>query len=78
MKGHPWWKNNRPRNPVKISEVGKNIKRPYFPKAISETRKLIEKIEPQLELHSDWGLRHYLLIAKAFEKVPFTGRIRPA
>jgi len=78
MNGHPGWKNNKPVNPVKISDIGKNRKRPYFPKAISETRKQIEKMESQLEFHSDWGLRHYLLIAKAFEKVPFTGKIKPA
>lgn len=77
MSGHPWWKNNTLKNPVKISEVGKNMKRPYFPKAIGEIRKKIKKVESRLKLHEDWGLKQYLFLAKAFEKIPFTEEIRP-
>jgi len=75
MKGHPKQRNPTG-NPPNIQEMKKYGKRPYFPKQVSEIRAKIKAMENQLELHSEWGTKHYLLIANAFEKVPFSGEIR--
>ncbi len=65
-------------NPPSIQEMKKYSRRPYFSKETNEIKTKIKRMEKQLELHSEWGTKHYLLIANAFEKVPFTGKIRPA
>jgi len=77
MQGHPKPLKEKPGIPTTVRELRQLKKRSYFPATIGEIREKLKRIESQLELHDNWDLRQYTFIIRAFEKVPFSDKIKP-